>query len=62
MVRWCGLAVAKEQSKLRQYWQQLLSTGIASQWWHPASVTGLEDWVEKLSEGLRLKTIRLEVG
>ena len=30
-----GSSVTKEQSKLRQHWQQLLSTG-ASQWWHPA--------------------------
>ncbi len=56
-----GSSVTKEQSKLRQHWQQLLSTGIASQWWHPASVAGLENWVEELSKGLRLRTIRLEV-
>ena len=56
-----GSSVTKEQSKLHQYWQQLLSTGIASQWWHPASVAGLENWVEELSKGLRLRTIRLEV-
>ena len=57
-----GSSVTKEQSKLRQYWQQLLSTGIASQWWHPASVAGLENWVEELSKGLRLTTMRLEEG
>jgi magnesium chelatase subunit I len=55
-------SVAKEQSKLRHHWQQLLCTGIASQWWHPDSVTGLENWVEELSKGLRLRTIRLEAG
>jgi Mg-chelatase subunit ChlD len=55
-------SVTKEQSKLRHHWQQLLCTGIASQWWHPASVTGLENWVEELSKGLRLRTIRLEAG
>ncbi len=37
-----GSSVTKEQSKLRQHWQHLLSTGIASQWWHPVSVAGLE--------------------
>ena len=52
--------VTKEQSKLRHHWQQLLCSGIASQWWHPASVTGLENWVEELSKGLRLRTVRLE--
>ena len=57
-----GSSVTKEQSKLRQHWQQLLSTGIASQWWHPASVAGLENWVEELSKGLRLTTMRLEEG
>ncbi len=57
-----GSSVTKEQSKLRQYWQQLLSTGIASQWWHPASVAGLENWVEELSKGLRLTTMQLEGG
>ena len=57
-----GSSVTKEQSKLRQHWQQLLSTGIASQWWHPASVAGLENWVEELSKGLRLTTMQLEVG
>ena len=57
-----GSSVTKEQSKLRQHWQELLSTGIASQWWHPASVGGLENWVEELSKGLRLKTMRLEEG
>ena len=55
-------SVTKEQSKLRHHWQQLLCTGIASQWWHPDSVTGLENWVEELSKGLRLRTIRLEAG
>ena len=55
-----GSSVTKEQSKLRQHWQQLLSTGIASQWWHPASVAGLENWVEELSKGLCLTTTRLE--
>ena len=57
-----GSTVTKEQSKLRQHWQQLLCSGIASQWWHPASVGGLENWVEELSKGLRLKTMRLEEG
>ena len=57
-----GSTVTKEQSKLRQHWQQLLSSGIASQWWHPASVAGLENWVEELSKGLCLTTIRLEEG
>ena len=57
-----GSSVTKEQSKLRQHWQQLLSTGIAIQWWHPASVAGLENWVEELSKGLRLTTMRLEEG
>ena len=57
-----GSSVTKEQSKLRQHWQQLLSTGVASQWWHPASVAGLENWVEELSKGLRLTTMRLEEG
>ena len=57
-----GSSVTKEQSKLRQHWQQLLSTGIASQWWHPASVAGLENWVEELSKGLRLTTMQLEGG
>ncbi len=57
-----GSTVTKEQSKLRQHWQQLLCSGIASQWWHPASVAGLENWVEELSKGLRLKTMRLEEG
>ena len=57
-----GSSVTKEQSKLRQHWQQLLSTGIASQWWHPASVAGLENWVEELSKGLCLTTMRLEEG
>ena len=55
-------SVTKEKSKLRQHWQQLLSTGIASQWWHPASVAGLENWVEELSKGLRLTTMQLEEG
>jgi hypothetical protein len=55
-----GSSVTKEQSKLRHHWQQLLCSGIASQWWHPASVTGLENWVEELSKGLRLRTVRLE--
>ncbi len=57
-----GSSVTKEQSKLRHHWQQLLCSGIASQWWHPASVTGLENWVEELSKGLRLRTVRLEAG
>jgi magnesium chelatase subunit I len=57
-----GSSVTKEQSKLRQHWQHLLSTGIASQWWHPASVAGLENWVEELSKGLRLTTMQLEGG
>ena len=57
-----GSTVTKEQSKLRQHWQQLLSSGIASQWWHPASVAGLENWVEELSKGLRLTTMQLEEG
>ena len=56
-----GSSVTKEQSKLRHHWQQLLCAGIASQWWYPDSVTGLENWVEELSKGLRLRTIRLEV-
>ncbi len=56
-----GSSVTKEQSKLRHHWQQLLCAGIASQWWHPVSVAGLENWVEELSKGLRLRTIRLEV-
>ena len=56
-----GSSVTKEQSKLRHHWQQLLCAGIASQWWHPVSVIGLENWVEELSKGLRLRTIRLEV-
>jgi len=56
-----GSNVTKEQSKLRHHWQQLLCAGIASQWWHPVSVAGLENWVEELSKGLRLRTIRLEV-
>ena len=55
-------SVTKEQSKLRQHWQQLLCSGIASQWWHPASVAGLENWVEELSKGLRLTTMQLEEG
>jgi Mg-chelatase subunit ChlD len=55
-------SVTKEQSKLRQHWQQLLCSGIASQWWHPASVAGLENWVEELSKGLRLTTMHLEGG
>ena len=57
-----GSTVTKEQSKLRQHWQQLLCSGIASQWWHPASVAGLENWVEELSKGLRLTTMHLEGG
>ncbi len=57
-----GSSVTKEQSKLRQHWQQLLCSGIASQWWHPASVAGLENWVEELSKGLCLTTMRLEEG
>ena len=57
-----GSTVTKEQSKLRQHWQQLLCSGIASQWWHPASVAGLENWVEELSKGLCLTTTRLEEG
>jgi len=57
-----GSSVTKEKSKLRHHWQQLLCSGIASQWWHPASVGGLENWVEELSKGLRLKTMRLEEG
>ncbi|MEY3044675.1 MAG: hypothetical protein RL242_1517, partial [Pseudomonadota bacterium] len=56
-----GSSVTKEQSKLRHHWQQLLCAGIACQWWHPVSVAGLENWVEELSKGLRLRTIRLEV-
>ncbi len=56
-----GSSVTKEQLKLRHHWQQLLCAGIASQWWHPVSVAGLENWVEELSKGLRLRTIRLEV-
>ncbi len=56
-----GSSVTKEQSKLRHHWHQLLCSGIASQWWHPVSVAGLENWVEELSKGLRLRTIRLEV-
>ena len=55
-----GSSVTKEQSKLRHHWQQLLCSGIASQWWHPVSVAGLENWVEELSQGLRLRTMRLE--
>ena len=46
----------------KNHWQQLLCAGIASQWWHPVSVAGLENWVEELSKGLRLRTIRLEAG
>ena len=57
-----GSTVTKEQSKLRRHWQQLLCSGIASQWWHPASVAGLENWVKELSQGLRLTTLRLEEG
>ena len=56
-----GSSVTKEQLKLRHHWQQLLCAGIACQWWHPVSVAGLENWVEELSKGLRLRTIRLEV-
>ena len=57
-----GSTVTKEQSKLRRHWQQLLCSGIASQWWHPASVAGLENWVKELAQGLRLTTLRLEEG
>jgi len=55
-------SVTKEQSKLRHHWQQLLCSGITCQWWHPDSVAGLGNWVEELSKGLRLTTMRLEAG
>jgi Mg-chelatase subunit ChlI len=54
-------SVKREQRKFRNHWQQLLCSGIASQWWHPASVTGLGNWVDELSKGLRLQTTCLEV-
>jgi Mg-chelatase subunit ChlI len=57
-----GSSVTVEQSKLRNHWQQLLRSGIASHWWHPASTVGLENWIEELSKGLRLKTKKLELG